>query len=374
MRNLIVSVEAYPDLKSNQNFLELQRQLAETEDRIAAGRRFYNANVRVYNTKVESVPTNIIANIFKFEKATYFEVNDPAVRQAPNVSFGEIAYRGDQPQGQRQQPAVSAAGAVGQPSDDLPNPQQYQPRSRSSSSTSRRSTSRSTRQHQPPQYQQPPQQGGYYTPPAAAGSGGYTPPQQGGYIPAEREPAPAGRLRPTERVPAPAGRRLRASADPVAPARRAGTSSQPGVVRLHDAVVPLVDLVGGLDVLGARVQLALLRHRPVGQLTGQRPGGLASGADRHALDSTAVTVTGSPSTAGAISWTAFDCAAPPVRITRSSESGLVRQGAAGRTRGSTAPPRSRRGRCWPGSKLARVEPDELAPSRPGSGGVRSPSR
>ena len=93
VRNLIVSVEAYPDLKSNVNFLELQRQLAETEDRIANGRRYYNANVRVYNTKVESVPTNIIANMFKFEKATYFEVNDPAVRQAPNVSFGEIAYR-----------------------------------------------------------------------------------------------------------------------------------------------------------------------------------------------------------------------------------------------------------------------------------------
>ena len=76
VRNLMVSVEAYPDLKSNQNFLELQRQLAETEDRIAAGRRFYNANVRVYNTKVESVPSNIIAGMFKFEKATYFEVNN----------------------------------------------------------------------------------------------------------------------------------------------------------------------------------------------------------------------------------------------------------------------------------------------------------
>ncbi len=111
VRNLIVSVEAYPDLKSNTNFLELQRQLAETEDRIANGRRYYNANVRVYNTKVESVPTNLIANIFKFEKATYFEVNDPAVRQAPNVSFGEIAYRGD-PQG-GQQPGVAAAGSPG---------------------------------------------------------------------------------------------------------------------------------------------------------------------------------------------------------------------------------------------------------------------
>jgi LemA protein len=97
VRGLMVSVEAYPDLKSNQNFLELQRQLAETEDRIAAGRRFYNANVRVYNTRVESVPSNLVAGTFHFEKATYFEVSEPAVRQAPSVSFGEIAYRGDRP-------------------------------------------------------------------------------------------------------------------------------------------------------------------------------------------------------------------------------------------------------------------------------------
>ena len=77
VRNLIVSVEAYPDLKSNQNFLELQRQLTETEDRIAAGRRFYNANVRVYNTRIESVPSNVVANAFKFAKATYFERERP---------------------------------------------------------------------------------------------------------------------------------------------------------------------------------------------------------------------------------------------------------------------------------------------------------
>ena len=57
VRNLIVSVEAYPQLQSNQNFLELQRELTDTEDRIAAGRRFYNANVRNYNTKVDSFPS-----------------------------------------------------------------------------------------------------------------------------------------------------------------------------------------------------------------------------------------------------------------------------------------------------------------------------
>src|SRR3954466_5908703 len=125
VRNLIVSVEAYPDLKSNQNFLALQRELTETEDRIAAGRRFYNANVRVYNTKVESVPTNIIANMFKFEKATYFQVDEPAVRQAPDVNFGEIAYRGDQDQGQLPPQQSAPPVQFDRPSDSLPNPQEY---------------------------------------------------------------------------------------------------------------------------------------------------------------------------------------------------------------------------------------------------------
>ena len=188
VRNLIVSVEAYPDLKSNQNFLELQRQLTETEDRIAAGRRFYNANVRVYNTKVESVPTNIIANVFKFEKATYFEVNEQAVRQAPNVSFGEIAYRGDPQQSQQtpQLPAQSASSA-----SDLPNPQAYQ------QPQYRQPQYQQPPQNQPqqPPYQQPPQQGGYSAPqsaptwpPQQPGSsdpqpGSNPPPAGGGYQP-----------------------------------------------------------------------------------------------------------------------------------------------------------------------------------------------
>lgn len=120
VRNLIVSVEAYPQLQSNQNFLELQRQLAETEDRIANGRRYYNANVRAYNTLVESVPSNVIAGAFRFEKATYFEVNDPAARRAPDVNFGEISYRGDAPE----VPRPDAAGQVTQGAPDaLPNPQ-----------------------------------------------------------------------------------------------------------------------------------------------------------------------------------------------------------------------------------------------------------
>ena len=121
VRNLLVSVEAYPDLKSNVNFLELQRELTATEDRIAAGRRFYNANVRNYNTQVESFPSNVLAGMFKFEKATYFEVNEAAVRQAPHVSFGEIS---DRPAGTLPEPTNDQLAAGSQQSA-LPNPQAY---------------------------------------------------------------------------------------------------------------------------------------------------------------------------------------------------------------------------------------------------------
>src|SRR4051812_4114863 len=69
---LFAVAEAYPDLKASANFLELQRQLTETEDRIAAGRRFYNANVRALNTRVESVPSNVVASVFGFKQAEYF--------------------------------------------------------------------------------------------------------------------------------------------------------------------------------------------------------------------------------------------------------------------------------------------------------------
>jgi LemA protein len=86
---LFAVAEAYPDLKASTNFLELQRQLTETEDRIAAGRRFYNANVRALNTRVESFPSNIVASTFNFTQAEYFEVEDVAIRSAPTVDFGQ---------------------------------------------------------------------------------------------------------------------------------------------------------------------------------------------------------------------------------------------------------------------------------------------
>lgn len=77
--------ESYPQLRSIQNFVALQGELANTEDRIAAGRRFYNGNVRALNTKVQTVPSNIVAKWFGFTEAEYFELDDPAARQVPNV-------------------------------------------------------------------------------------------------------------------------------------------------------------------------------------------------------------------------------------------------------------------------------------------------
>jgi LemA protein len=85
---LFALAEAYPDLKANQNFLALQNELSSTEDRIAAGRRYYNATVRELNTKVETIPTNFIAGIANIERADYFEEDNPEVRSAPSVSFG----------------------------------------------------------------------------------------------------------------------------------------------------------------------------------------------------------------------------------------------------------------------------------------------
>ncbi|MFW7415457.1 LemA family protein [Demequina sp. SO4-18] len=84
---LFAVAEAYPDLKADQNFMQLQQELTNTEDRVAAARRFYNANVRALNTKTETFPVNVIAGMFHFTREEYFETEDPAARQAPNVSF-----------------------------------------------------------------------------------------------------------------------------------------------------------------------------------------------------------------------------------------------------------------------------------------------
>ena len=86
--HLFAVAENYPVLRASENFQQLQAELTNTEDRIAAGRRFYNANVRTLNTKVETFPVNLIAGQFHFERAEYFETEDPAVRAVPTVNFG----------------------------------------------------------------------------------------------------------------------------------------------------------------------------------------------------------------------------------------------------------------------------------------------
>lgn len=130
VHNLVAQVEAYPELRSNTNFLELQRELSDTEDCIAAGRRYYNANVKTYNTKVESFPSNLVAGMFHFEKASYFQVDDPAVRSAPGVNFGEISQRPEAQQNQGQAPQIGQGNlaqapgyAAPQASGQLPDPQ-----------------------------------------------------------------------------------------------------------------------------------------------------------------------------------------------------------------------------------------------------------
>jgi LemA protein len=109
---LFAVAEAYPQLQANQNFLALQAQLTETEDRIAAGRRFYNANVRSLNVRVESFPSSIVASIFHFEKAEYFEAEDPAVRAVPTVDFGANAPGATPPGGT---PAPGTTPGAGTP-------------------------------------------------------------------------------------------------------------------------------------------------------------------------------------------------------------------------------------------------------------------
>ena len=87
MRQLSVVVERYPELKADSQFINLQGELAETENRIASTRRLYNGNVREMNNAVQAFPSNIVAGMFSFKSAEYFEIEDAAVREAPKVSF-----------------------------------------------------------------------------------------------------------------------------------------------------------------------------------------------------------------------------------------------------------------------------------------------
>ena len=83
LKSLFAVAEAYPDLKSNQNFMQMQRDLTDTEDKIQASRRFYNGNVRDYNTKVQTFPTNFMASAFGFAIKPFFDIEDNGAESQP---------------------------------------------------------------------------------------------------------------------------------------------------------------------------------------------------------------------------------------------------------------------------------------------------
>ena len=87
LANVFAVAEAYPDLKSNQNFMDLHNQLAEIEDEIQLSRRYYNGTVRNLNILIESFPSNVVANMFGFLQAEFFEIENEADRAVPEVSF-----------------------------------------------------------------------------------------------------------------------------------------------------------------------------------------------------------------------------------------------------------------------------------------------
>ncbi|MBZ9572529.1 LemA family protein [Patescibacteria group bacterium] len=87
LKTLFAVAENYPQLRASENFLELQREIRDTEDKIQAARRFYNTNVRDLNIKIESFPSNIVAKIFNFERKEFFEIEEAAPREPVTVKF-----------------------------------------------------------------------------------------------------------------------------------------------------------------------------------------------------------------------------------------------------------------------------------------------
>ena len=87
LKSLFAVAENYPQLRATENFQKLQEELADTENKIQAARRFYNGNVRDFNIKQETFPSNLVAQMFKFKLAEFFEIEEEAEREVPKVSF-----------------------------------------------------------------------------------------------------------------------------------------------------------------------------------------------------------------------------------------------------------------------------------------------
>jgi len=87
LKSVFAVAENYPQLKANENFMKLQEELSDTENKVQAARRFYNGNVRDLNTKIDTFPSNVIANMFAFKKKEFFELEDEKERKNVKVSF-----------------------------------------------------------------------------------------------------------------------------------------------------------------------------------------------------------------------------------------------------------------------------------------------
>src|SRR4030043_1239053 len=87
LKSVFAVAENYPQLRATENFQKLQDELTDTENKIEAARRFYNGNVRDFNIQIESFPTNLIASALGFKKAEFFEIDEPAEKEAPKVKF-----------------------------------------------------------------------------------------------------------------------------------------------------------------------------------------------------------------------------------------------------------------------------------------------
>lgn len=90
VQRLIALAESYPDLKANENFLNLQNELVETENYLQFARRYYNGSVRDYNTMTESVPSNLIANLFGFDTRSFFQKSSDDAANVPLIEFGSV--------------------------------------------------------------------------------------------------------------------------------------------------------------------------------------------------------------------------------------------------------------------------------------------
>jgi LemA protein len=99
LRQLFAVAEAYPDLKASQNFIELQDEITDTEDKIQAARRFYNMTVRDLNVKIDQFPSSVVAGVGNFDKREFFELDEPADREVPVVSFGTAGAPASPPAG-----------------------------------------------------------------------------------------------------------------------------------------------------------------------------------------------------------------------------------------------------------------------------------